>query len=158
MTVPQNASVDVVAQDCDKPPTPAEIEQIVKLAYLAAPTAKPAGDTEAALEFMDWLDPSGRHDLATFGPPDCATFLFPNEREKAGRWVDSWQGKKSIYVSVNRGRGDAPTNERLSQDTVAAIRAIVADIDVPKIGDSSGRHFRAMKAKLLEEVVRRLPN
>jgi hypothetical protein len=132
-----------------------------KQAENAQPTAKPAGNTDMALGFLDGLDSSGRHDLAVFDPsPDCATFLFPNEREKAGRWIDAWQGKASIYASVNRAREDAPRNKRLDhkkEKEIGSVRAIVADIDISDIKsddlNEKRQHFQKLKTKLLEEVV-----
>jgi hypothetical protein len=128
-----------------------------KQAENAQPTAKPAGNTDMALGFLDGLDSSGRHDLATFEPPDCATFFFPNEREEARRWIEARQGKKSIYVSVNRGRENAPRDKRLNHEErkeIGSVRAIVADIDIPDIEsddlNEKRQHFQKLKTNLEE--------
>src|SRR5262249_16342460 len=123
-------------------------------------------NTDLAMGFLEGLDPRGRHDLVAIDPDlpngaagkiECATFL-PKEREKMRTWIDARQGKKNLYESVNRARDDATHNVRLSQKEIGYIRAIVADVDVPKIkgGDPNGQHFQALRVRLLEGVAPKL--
>ncbi|HME28771.1 MAG TPA: hypothetical protein VKE53_02765, partial [Pseudolabrys sp.] len=123
-------------------------------------------NTDVAIAFLDGLDPKGRHDLAAIDPDlpngapgkiECATF-FPIDRAKMRGWIEARQAKKNLYASVNRARDDAPRNVRLSREHIGLIRAIPADIDVPKIktGDPIGQHFHAAREKLLREVAPKL--
>jgi hypothetical protein len=107
------------------------------------------------MEFLIEIDHDGRHDLATFDPTDCATF-FPDDSEEMRDWIEARQGKKNIYVSVNEAREGTQQGKRLSENNIAAIRAIVSDIDIPKKGGPDGKHFQALKAKLLKDVVPKL--
>jgi Protein of unknown function (DUF3987) len=119
-------------------------------------------NTDLAMGFLEGLDPRGRHDLVAIDPNlpngaagkvQCATF-FPGDRGKMRHWIEAHQGKKNLYPSVNRARDDAPHNVRLSQNDIGYIRAIPADIDVPKIkgGDPTGQHFQEARTKLLKDV------
>jgi hypothetical protein len=94
------------------------------------------------------------------GKIECATFFFPNDKDngKVASWIETRQGKKNLYVSVNRARADAPHNVKLKSENIGAIRAIPTDIDVPKIkgGDPSGQHFQTARAKLLGDVASKL--
>jgi hypothetical protein len=171
MTVLQNASVGArnaiterlhVQSDKARDDKQGE-EEIAQQSVPAKPA--PAGDTEASLCFLDtWTT---RHDLAAIDPDlpkapgkiECATFHFPNEREKAKRWIEAWQGKRNLYVSVNRAREDAPRNKRLNhkkEKEIGLIRAITADIDIPKLEcddlNEQRQHFERLKTKLLKEV------
>jgi hypothetical protein len=119
-------------------------------------------DTNLALGFLDGLDSCGRHDLVAIHPDsgrvECVTVLFPNEREKARRWIDARQGKANLYASVNRARDDVSRDKRLSGEDIGLIRAIPVDMDVPKLkgGEPTGQHFGTLRAKLLDEVVSKI--
>lgn len=116
---------------------------------VAQQIAKPAANTEGALDFLDPWD--ARHDLAAIDPEgiECATFLFPNEREKARRWIEARQGKKNLHIQVNQARKDAPRDKRLNEKHIGLIRAIPVDMDI-KVEDPSD--FPRLKTKLLKEV------
>jgi Protein of unknown function (DUF3987) len=173
-----------IVADCEALPTSTEIEQIARRVYSADPAASAvrlgkrykseleddgcpiSPNTDLAMAFLYGLDSHGRHDLVAIDPDlpngapgkiECATFL-PTDREKMRGWIEARQGKKNLYASVNRSRDDAPHNVRLNQKDIAYIRAIPADIDVPKIkgGDPSGLNFRAARARLLGEVAPKL--
>jgi Protein of unknown function (DUF3987) len=130
----------------------------------AAAVLKP--NTDLAVEFVDVLHPEGRRDLVAINaelPPkhpdkiEAATF-DPEEQEKMRAWIEARQGLKNLYVSVNQGKTDAPRNARLKKSAVGSIKAIITDIDAPKIrhGDPSGENFRRGYDRLLQVVAKRL--
>ena len=66
--------------------------------------AVPAANTDMAVIFLETY-PKTRHDLAAIDPDlpngapgkiECATFFFPDEREKARCWIEARQGKKNL--------------------------------------------------------------
>ncbi len=125
-------------------------------------------DTNFAVAFLAAIDPPGRHDLLAINSYlpakhpakiEAATF-FPADQEKMRAWIDARQGKKNLYVSVNRAKADAPLNARLSKSDVSIIRAVVADIDASKVlhGDPSGENFYRERDRLLQVVAKSLSN
>ena len=67
--------------------------------------------------------------------------------------------QKEPYASVNRAREDVARNKRLDhkeRKEIGFIRAITADIDIPKLEsddlNKQRQHFQRLKTKLLEEV------
>ena len=118
----------------------------------------PKPNTDLSLAFLDILDKNGRHDLCAIHPDlpngasgklEAATFL-PDDHGDLREWIDAQQGKRNVYVSVNRARDDESVDWRLSKDDIGVIRAIYADIDPKKVGggDASGQHFRKERERL----------
>jgi Protein of unknown function (DUF3987) len=122
------------------------------------PVTTPKPNTDLSLAFLDILDKNGRHDLCAIHPDlpngvsgklEAATFL-PDDHGDLREWIDAQQGKRNVYVSVNRARDDESVDWRLSKDDIGVIRAIYADIDPKKVsgGDASGQHFRKERERL----------
>ena len=74
----------------------------------------PEPNTDLAIAFLDILDKNERHDLFAIHPTlpkgapgqtEAATFL-PSDHGDLREWIDAQQGKRGIYLSPNRGRGD----------------------------------------------------
>jgi len=107
--------------------------------------------------FLAGLDAEGRHDLfaidANARTTEAATFLVA-DGEEMRTWIDERQGRKNLYVSVNRAKEDAPLDRRLNKASVGVIRAITLDIDPVKRkgGDPSGEHFRQERIRLSKIV------
>jgi hypothetical protein len=123
-------------------------------------------NTDMAVTFIDALDPNGRRDLVAIDPElparhpakiEAATFL-PEDNERMRAFIDTRQGRRNLYVSVNRAEENAPSNERLNKARIGLIRAVVADIDASKVsgGDPSGDHFHRERDRLLGTVAKAL--
>ncbi|SFI39799.1 DUF3987 domain-containing protein [Bradyrhizobium sp. Gha] len=120
--------------------------------------------TDVAVAILQGLDPAGRHDLAAIDPhlpknhPDyieAATFSA-SQRDAVIAWIETRQGKKNIYTSVNQARAEAPKSKKLFKKDIGTIRAVVVDLDTKKVkgGDPSGANFRQERARLLEVITR----
>jgi hypothetical protein len=127
-------------------------------------TPLPEADTDHAIAFLQLLCGDERVDLAAIDPHspgiETATFLAPVKWDIVGAWIDARQGRKNLYTSVNLASADAPIGQRLSEEKIGFIRAIVLDVDTKKIkgGDPSGENFRRERVRLNTDVAVPLAN
>lgn len=88
----------------------------------------------AAVAFLEWLDPTGLHNLVAIDPVtkavEAATFNFrlcelPNAQE----WIRQRNGRMNLYFSINEPADDARPGTKLRRDEIGAVRAFHVDID-----------------------------
>lgn len=87
--------------------------------------------------FLKSLDPDGWHNLVAINPnnrKDIEGITFgPDGISRAEAFINSRNGSKNLYFSVNEPRHGAP-DKKLSKDEIAFIRAVHVDLD-PGEGD-----------------------
>lgn len=90
-------------------------------------------DSEA-VRFLEWLDPTGLHNLVALDPtgaaaPEAITVHLGFEREDAEGFINRHNGKRNLYFSINAPRVDARKDTKLRRDEIGAVRAFHVDID-----------------------------
>lgn len=145
-------------QNTEKAPQAQQFGDVVALfpqKSNAVDTAKIPKASEQALAFLRTLDADGWHNLVALnpsedrGPPVDARTFAPGQFDEIAKWVDSHDGRHNIYYSVNEPRPGSP-NKKLSGDDIRAIRAIVADIDLPPL--PSGTRTEAVDAAVSDHL------
>src|SRR5260370_37357561 len=123
------------------------------------PTLEIETRTDVAISILWSLDPAGRHDLAAIDPLlpaghpsklEAATFE-PSQRGAASAWIETRQGSKNLYTSVNRAAANAAAHARLAKKDIGTLLAIPLDIDPAKIkgGGPTGENFMLESKRLL---------
>lgn len=88
-----------------------------------------------AVEFLEWLDPAGLHNLVAIDPTGAAPIearTFGSdalERDALYGWISEHNGKRNLYFSVNAPKPDARQDTKLRRDEIGAVRAFHVDID-----------------------------
>ena len=98
-------------------------------------------DAYFAVDFLKSFDPAGRHNLVAIVPDGkvIGRTFPPGSWEKIREFVETWNGERNIYFSVNEPRPDAP-DKKLSGEDIAFARAVHVDLDVSSGMDlASGR-------------------
>lgn len=84
-----------------------------------------------AIEFLQWLDETGRHNLVALDPtgkePPAA--ILTERLDVAQRFVQEWNGKRNLYFSINEPAVTARPDTKLRRDEIGAVRAFHVDID-----------------------------
>ena len=117
----------------------------------APPANHPAKPAVAAVEFLQALDPSGRHNLVAIAAGrrlEGRTFE-PGDWSGIREWIDARDGRSNLYYSVNEPSSDAP-HDKLSKRNIATIRAVHVDIDPSESGasDLDGKKSHVEKERL----------
>ena len=94
-----------------------------------------SSDSEA-LRFLRWLDPVGTHNLVAIdpggqSPPEAVTFSFsdPADLGAARDLIQTRNGKRNLYFSINAPRPNARSHNKWRRDEIGALRAFHVDID-----------------------------
>jgi hypothetical protein len=90
-------------------------------------------DSRQAVKFLDWLDPTGLHNLVAIDPVtkavEAETFDFCSDKTLALEWVAARNGRKNLYFSINEPKAGARTHSKLRRDEIGALRAFAVDLD-----------------------------
>ncbi|WP_457941267.1 AAA family ATPase [Mesorhizobium sp. 10J20-29] len=95
-----------------------------------------------ASAFLHELDPTGWHNLVALdptqdiAPPVAAQTFAPGEFDAMAKWIDERDGELNLYYSVNEPRPRSP-HKKLAAGDIGAIRAVVADIDLPALAQGA---------------------
>ena len=98
-------------------------------------------DAYFAVDSLKSFDPAGRRNLVAIVPDGkvVGRTFPPGSWEKIREFVETWNGERNIYFSVNKPRPDAP-DKKLSGEDIAFARAVHVDLDVSSGMDlASGR-------------------
>ena len=124
----------VGAEERDKHPQPAEVETVHD-ASTRADQKDLLPDTDAALDFLEKFRSNGPWVLTTIAPDggQISTATFDgSSRDAMRKWIETRQGKKNLYFSVN-DTSDGLTSKAKKSD-IAAARALHVDVD-PRVGE-----------------------
>jgi hypothetical protein len=86
-----------------------------------------------AVRFLEWLDPTGLHNLVAIDPVtkgvSAETFDFCSDKTLALDWILQRNGKANLYFSINAPKTDARPDTKLRRDEIGQVRAFHVDID-----------------------------
>jgi len=117
----------------------------------AGPALSPG---ETAVDFLQWLDPDGVHNLVEFytdgreHPVKSSKTFAPGAWGEIRDWVDERAGKSNLYYTVNEVRADfrGPSPKPKKVD-IRHIRALYVDVD-PQEGKDLGAARSAIRRRL----------
>lgn len=95
------------------------------------------GNSDDAVQFLRWLDPTGWFSLSRINPEtgniEGRTFA-PGSWDAIAAFVEKWNGRENLYFSANEPFPGTP-DKKLSENDIAFVRALCADqdpeLDVP---------------------------
>jgi hypothetical protein len=118
----------------------------------------PIPNTDAAIEFLEWLEPEGPWLLTAIDPdPDPDPKRRGNSIETRcfddpalmRRWIERWQGKRNIYYSLNRTKPGL--TKKATKAEITEMVALHVDVDPPKVPLDLAA-LAAAQASILDEV------
>jgi len=113
----------------------------------------PAGDTDAAVNFLLKFDPDGYHNLVAIHPDTSEVVgvtAHAYDRERLRSFIAKYNSQRNIYYSVNEPNEDAP-NKKLAKTDYARIRAVFADYDPRSSVETQEGGFDAERKRLLAQ-------
>jgi hypothetical protein len=90
-------------------------------------------DTDGPVDFLEHWAPGGPWVLSAIepdGPIETRTF---RDRQATKAWIETWQGKRNIYFSVNTPKSDL--KKKATKADIGALNAFHVDLDNPDGAD-----------------------
>jgi hypothetical protein len=90
-------------------------------------------DTDGAVDFLEHWARGGPWVLSAIepdGPIETRTF---RDRQATKKWIETWQGKRNIYFSVNTPKLDL--KKKATKADIGALNALHVDLDTPDGAD-----------------------
>jgi hypothetical protein len=106
------------------------------------------GDTSAALDFLRHWEPNGPWLLTAIVPDgDTSTATFTPEQEAdAFRWIESYQGRRNLYFSVNRPKRHLAT--KATKADIGWFTAAHVDVD-----PEAGKPLEEEKRRIIDRLM-----